>query len=100
MNYLTEQNQPNRRNNLWKEYCPFYLDYYDSLQCGFSVSFFDWIKTKKTYDDRWDRYFILAVNTNNSQSSFELINVLCPNETEEYEPEELVNVNGNLIRFC
>ncbi len=94
MNYLTEQNQPNRRNNLWKEYCPFYLDYYDTLQCAFNVSFFDWIKTKKTYDEHWDRYFILVAKTNYNVSNFELINVLCPKDTEEYGPKVLINVNG------
>ena len=97
MNYLNDQNYLNRRSKVWREYAPFYLDYWDSLQCGFSVSLFGWVRQKQSYNERWDKYRLLCVNTNNTVSSFELIDVMYPNAKSHYAPEELINMDGELI---
>ena len=96
MNYLSDQNYLNRRSKIWREYAPFYLDYWDTLQCGFSISFFDWIGSKQLHDNRWDTYRLLCVNSNNTDSSFEIINVKYPNTRSSYEPKELINTDGNM----
>lgn len=99
MNYLGDQNYLNRRAKIWQEYAPFYLDYADTLQCGFSVSFVEWIGKKKE-GDKWDRYRLLCVGSANTGSSFELVDVLYPTYKAMYRPEELVNTNGGLSSVC
>lgn len=97
MNYLSDQNYLNRRSKIWKEYAPFYLDYYDTLQCGFSVSFVEWVGRAQVYNEKWDRYRLLCVSNNNGINNFDIINVKYPNSKSDYTPEELINVDREII---
>lgn len=99
MNYLSDQNYLNRRSKVWKEYAPFYLDYWDTLQCGFNVSLFEWVNKRLVHGDKWDKYRLLSVSTNNGSSTFELIDVMYPNAKATYAPEELINADGKVRSF-
>ena len=96
MNYLSDQNYLNRRNKIWREYAPFYLDYWDTLQFGFNVSMYDWIKVKQTYNNKWDKYRVLCLTSNTNVNSYEIVTVKIPNARSSYTPEELINTDGML----
>ena len=96
MNYLSDGNYLNRRSKVWAEYAPFYLDYADTLQCGFNISHVEWVGKRVIADERWDAFSLMCVNSGGAGSSLELVRVLYPNAKGVYAPEELVCTNRGL----
>ena len=99
MNYLSDQNYLNRRAKVWKEYAPFYLDYWDTLSCGFEVMKYEWLSTKQRQSDNWDNYRLLCVSNSNNINTLEIVDVKYPNSTSAYLPEELINTDCKLTSF-
>jgi hypothetical protein len=97
-NYLNPENLPNAETKLFRDFCGFYLDYFDSLQLPFQINQMEW-GTCNSIIDKWSSHPLWLLSGENNKQ-IDMIHVNCPDDNEVIGLEEIINLDSKfLIRY-
>ena len=91
-NYLNPENLPNAETKLFRDFCGFYLDYFDSLQLPFQVNQMEW-GLSQTRIDKWVCHPLWLVS-GKMNTQIDLTHVNCPDDNEIIGLEEMINLDS------
>ena len=96
--YLAPENLPNAETKLFKEFCGFYLAFFDTLQLPFEAQNVEWGRVPLRGAER--EFLPLWLTSNNAkQSRVDLVHVKCPHEETPIEVRDIINLDCSFSIF-